>query len=197
MAKTKIKKLKNMKLITTIIILLFLSITGIFWGYQKNNLLFSGKYDCGKVIEDINKKNELFSVKLEVRNEEGALTPGACYNFTSKNNLDNHRIKIFSVQFDDIISVNDENISFVSDKVGFVYLGNMFALTMDAGNSWKVWDSEVFLDNYSKINARSIEAVKVSLDGQGEMYLYKHPKDNETIVLETSNYGENWKLVTE
>lgn len=162
---------------------------------SKDGGVFDSNTDgCGKTLQELITQNDIFKIKLVVQKEQFIIAPGACYSFYSRNNKNNQWQKVFSLQFDDPISVPDKHIRFVNDKVGYIFLGEIYAVTTDAGDSWALWNSDNFSESFPEINARSIKYVKILPDGTGVMEFYKYPEDSTVITLITSDYGKFWNF---
>ncbi|CAN5625177.1 hypothetical protein BH24ACI2_BH24ACI2_04570 [soil metagenome] len=138
------------------------------------------------------KQNADFSVKITSFRERRAFAQslaGAYYIFEVKTKKEQDWREIMSVEYDDPVPIDKNSISFVNEKVGFVFLIKKYAFTTDGGVTWKVWDlsksSSVEIDPSCRIRN-----VKIKEKGKGLMNL---KCNNTNKVLITNDYGISWK----
>lgn len=95
---------------------------------------------------------------------------------------------------DDPVPIPREQVRFVNDRIGYVFMGWMYAATTDGGRSWSVWDARKDLPDWSCCNYRLIQDVRMQLDGVGRMTLNPIPgRPAEASELETQDYGQSWR----
>jgi hypothetical protein len=93
---------------------------------------------------------------------------------------------------DDPITIPHDSVRFISDKVGYVFLGWKCAVTNDGGQTWSVWDADKDVPHWSCCNYGLIRAVELSVQGRGKMTLHTIPGRNEPTELMTEDYGKHW-----
>jgi hypothetical protein len=145
------------------------------------------------VTESIDTTNQTFRVRAEKYLEGRQFGPvnGAAYVFSSarhKSAGDWHEIMTF--RHDDPVSLHIEQIRFVGDQVGFVFMGWKYAVTTDAGTTWSVWDAQRDLPNWQCCNYALIAGVQINADGTGKMTLNSlADSPGEVPSLVTKDFG--------
>lgn len=96
---------------------------------------------------------------------------------------------------DDRVGIPKDQVRFVSNKIGYVYMGWMYAVTKDAGASWSVWDAKKDLANWQCCNYGLIRDVSIGFDGTGVMRLNPIPqRRGEVPELHTKDFGQHWSV---
>lgn len=138
------------------------------------------------------KENTDFNVKITSFRERRAFAQslaGASYVFEVKTKNEENWREIMSIDYDDPLPIDKNSISFVNEKIGFVFLIKKYAISVDGGVTWKVWD----LGNSSSVEidpSCRIRNVKIEEKGKGLMNL---KCNNTNKVLITNDYGISWK----
>lgn len=145
------------------------------------------------VIDKQQVSNSKFGLSVTVRGEEnGGYVPGAYYTFEVFSPKSSDCREIFTFRHDDPIPIDKNSLKFVNEDIGFVYMGYMFAVTANAGDSWAVWDSRNHKYLKDEINYGLIKSVNIQEDGNGEMTLSVFPSKNACQILFTRDYGHSW-----
>ena len=154
-------------------------------------------YGCsprGKVIENWQVGNDAFDVRVDAYSEKGVgFVWGAFYVFTAKSRDTGTWHEVMKFRHDDPVPIPREQIRFVTDKIGFIFMGWMYAVTTDAGHNWSVWDAQSDLANWQCCNYGLINEVSLQPNGTGKMVL--HPIDRrrgEVPKLCTTDFGRHW-----
>jgi hypothetical protein len=158
---------------------------------------FTSKPQRGKkIIEAWETTNNTFKVGVTVYAEEnGGFVPGAYYVFRSAPLSSAGWQEIFTFRHDDPVPIPQQQVHFVNDKIGYVFMGWMYAMTTDGGSNWSVWSAEKDLPNWQCCNYRLIQDVRVAPDGVGTMKLNPIPeRSGEVPELRTKDYGRHWSL---
>ena len=96
--------------------------------------------------------------------------------------------EVLAWQTDDNIPIQRQQVQFVSDQVVYAFANLKYAVTMDAGHTWSIWDAR---RNVTPFRIISIKEVRVSSDGSGTMVATSHgPPD--LVQLSTADYGVHW-----
>jgi hypothetical protein len=164
----------------------------IAFGYAFVSKLQRGK----KIIEAWETTNGTFKIGVRVYPEEnGGFVPGAYYVFRSAQLTSDGWQEIFTFRHDDPVPIPQKQIHFVSDKIGYVFMGWMYASTTDGGSKWSVWSAEKDLPGWQCCNYRLIQDVSVAPNGVGTMKLNPIPgRSGELPELRTKDYGRHWSL---
>ncbi len=96
---------------------------------------------------------------------------------------------------DDPVPIPHDQVRFVNDRIGFVFMGWMYAVTTDSGASWSVWDSTTNLPHWQCCNYGLIADVHLEPNGTGTMTLHPIPgRSGEVPELNTKDYGRHWSV---
>ncbi|MEK6280522.1 MAG: hypothetical protein AABN95_09245 [Acidobacteriota bacterium] len=124
--------------------------------------------------------------------EEHSFVPGAYYSFEAVNGS-NNRVQIMTFRHDDPVPINKNGVVFLDDKIGYVFMGWMYAVTTDGGSTWHVWSADKNLPGWECCNYELIQAVRIAPDGKGTMKLNPIPqRSGEVPELYTNDYGRHW-----
>lgn len=146
----------------------------------------------GKVFEVREKANSKFTIRITAR-EEGGWVGGANYIFESAKTGSNDWHEFMRFRHDDPKPIPINQIKFVNDDVGYVFMGWMYAVSTDRGENWSVWTAERDLPNWKCCNYGLIRDVEVTPGGTGKMTLNWFPeRSGEVPELRTENYGRDW-----
>lgn len=139
--------------------------------------------------------NNTFKVQITAYAEENrGFVGGAYYLFRSAEDNSESWNDIMTFRHDDPVPIPREQVRFVNDRIGYVFMGWMYAATTDGGRSWSVWDARKDLPDWSCCNYRLIQDVRMQLDGVGRMTLNPIPgRPAEASELETQDYGQSWR----
>jgi hypothetical protein len=157
---------------------------------------FGGCYSSrsGDQIATFQRENEAFTIRVTVLTEKryfAQVLAGAFYVFEAKKNDEQHWREIFVFLHDDPIPIDEEGIRFVNDRVAYVYMSWMYAVTTDGGETWSVWDGSKYPLERGRIGFNAIQNVKLLENGEGTMRL-KLVANNDPIFLRTKDFGINW-----
>jgi hypothetical protein len=148
----------------------------------------------GNAIETWETGNQVFHVRVVAYSERGTgFVPGARYVFTSKSHDTARWHEFMTFKHDDPVPIPREQIRFVTGRIGFVFMGWMYAVTTDGGQYWSVWDARSDLANWECCNYGLINAVTLQSNGTGKMIL--HPiegRRGEVPKLCTTDFGRHW-----
>jgi hypothetical protein len=89
------------------------------------------------------------------------------------------------------VAIPREQVRFLSNRIAYVYLGWMFAVTMDGGGNWFVWDAKRELANQQCCENDFIEDVQISPTGVGTMK-FNLTSQGQRLDLYTKDFGAHW-----
>jgi hypothetical protein len=146
----------------------------------------------GKVIDRFETTNGSFRVQILQYDEQGAFPApaGAYYLFRSAIDASDSWNEIMTFRHDDPVPIPKDHVRFVDARVGYVFMGWLYAVTTDGSHSWSVWDASkdpIFSKSYRYDLIREVE---ITPDGNGRMIL--HLKGDTEAVLKTKDYGQHW-----
>ena len=152
---------------------------------------------CGQSateLQTISKKNGTFEVRATAFRENrvfGQALAGADYVFEVRRSGGDWR-RIIDFHHDDQVAIQEQQIGFVNGQIGFVFMGWLYAVTTDAGESWHIWnanDTDVF--GAERVGYDGIKSVKIEESGKGKMLLNVFGRPNP-LELQTSDFGVTW-----
>lgn len=136
--------------------------------------------------------NGTFMMRVTARPEKALVgIPGANYVFESAAVGSDDWREIMTFRHDDQVDLPRDQIRFVDERVGYVFMGWMFAVTTDGGRNWSVWNAAKQLPNW-RTNYRLIDDVRVDADGGGMMRLNTLDERQQGTELFTRDYGRQW-----
>lgn len=147
------------------------------------------------VHEDFMTDNGKFRIRVTARGENGGIMAGAYYIFESAP-LDAERwTQITTFRHDDPVPIPRDQLRFLRDDVAYVFMGWMYAVTTDGGQSWSLWQADRDLPHWQCCNYRLVEDVVLHKDGSGTMTLRLIPeRSGEVPRLETRDFGVHWQI---
>lgn len=98
--------------------------------------------------------------------------------------------EIMSFRHDDIQPIDANSIRFVTESTAYVFNGWKFAVTVNGGKDWTIWDAEASLQGWRCCNYYLIKTVELDERGIGKMYLNSNNK--EIGILHTNDFGRTW-----
>jgi len=167
-------------------------ILAIYWPFVP--MLVYGPY-MGPVNESWDTSNNVFRIRVERHAEVNTFVGGAYYVFQSAPTGSDSWQKILTFRHDDPQPIPRDQVRFVNDQVAFVFMGWMYAVTKDGGDSWSVWNAEKDLPKWDCCNYGLIATVNIDVSGTGTMILDPIPqRQGEVRQLHTKDFGQHWNL---
>lgn len=151
----------------------------------------------GDTVESFETWNHSFKLRVDRHAEVGTFMPvvaGAYYVFRSAPVGSGAWHDIMTFRHDDPNPIPRDQVRFLNERVGFVFMGWMYAVTTDAGATWSVWDSSRDLPQWQCCNYRLIQDVHLQPDGTGSMTLNVIPGRGEVTSLRTKDFGRHWSV---
>ncbi len=147
----------------------------------------------GEVVEVWETNNRTFRLRVNMHTEKGfRLVGGAIYVFESAATESESWKEIMTVRHDDPVEIPREQVRFINDQVGYAFMSFKYAVTLDGGTSWSVWDATADLPDWRRTRA-NIEDVRLAPDGTGTMSLTSST-NQEAPKLRTEDYGQHWTM---
>ena len=150
----------------------------------------------GDGLETWETTNDAFRVRITAYNEKGGWVglPHTYYVFeSSPADLDRWR-EFMMLRHDDQIGIPKEQVRLVNDKLGYVFMGWMFNVTTDGGNTWSVWDNTREIADWNWSDYGRIVDVKIERDGTGTMMLKPTDRSRNGRILTTEDFGRHWAI---
>ncbi len=149
--------------------------------------------DRGNLIDQWQTSNEVLKIRVSQYDEKGAIVSGTYYVFECAPLESDNWQEIMTFRHDDRVGIPKDQVRFVSNQIGYVYMGWMYAVTKDAGANWSVWDAKKDLPNWQCCNYGLVRDVRIGLDNAGVMRLNLTPqRRGEAPELHTKDFGQHW-----
>jgi hypothetical protein len=169
-------------------------VVGYFYGSALIDRIFFGPGGGrGQVMDHWETANKTFNVRITEYEEKN---PIFLYRFnyvveTSPGAASEWR-ELIDTWTDDDIPIPHGSVNFLSDRVGYVAMGESFAATIDGGRTWSVWDAKKRIPNWECCNQAFIKDIHLASDGKGQMILSPRFNQIPTTALYTNDFGINW-----
>jgi hypothetical protein len=113
------------------------------------------------------------------------------YSFKSFTHLEKKEFSFVSVRLDQMLFSPEKRVRFVGKNLGYVFIGSVFALTKDGGETWLLWslESSGMIPRHWK--DALISDVSIYSSGKGKMII-SQINNNKRLTLRTKNYGKEW-----
>jgi len=147
----------------------------------------------GEKLETWESTNTPFKIRIDRHAQANGnyFVPGAYYVFQSAASGSDQWREITTFRFDDPIDIPRNQVRFANEKVAYVFMIDMYAVTQDGGVSWNIYDIDNYLSKDKKCG--SIEDLRIDANGDGEVKLKCYAKQDSFKVLETTDFGGRWR----
>ncbi|MEO6724282.1 MAG: hypothetical protein ABIP14_03180 [Blastocatellia bacterium] len=144
------------------------------------------------MIETWETSNSHFKLRITARIEKNGFLPGGYYLFQSAPLSSNTWQDIATFRHDDPIEIRKNQVGFINDQTAYVFMGWIYAVTTDKGQTWSVWDAKKDLPYWQCCNYKLVREINLSLDGVGTMKLNPIPsRSGEVSELRTKDFGRH------
>jgi len=165
----------------------------IFLDYKKNQF-FRPFGDRGEIYQSKEITNGKFKIKIDAHYETGVYLGGAYFVLSSASAETGEFREIVWSKEDDPHPVDEQQFHFINEQTGFPANDQVFAVTVDSGQTWNVWKATEQLKDWH-YSYTSIKNVSIEPDGKGLMTLVPFPEKFSSPEFQTNEYGKNWSLV--
>ncbi len=147
----------------------------------------------GERLETWETTNTPFKIRIDRHAQANGnyFVPGAYYVFQSAASDSDQWREITTFRFDDPIDIPRNQVRFANEKVAYVFMIDMYAVTQDGGTSWNIYNIDNYLSKDEKCG--SIEDLQIDAYGVGEVKLNCYDKQDSFKVLETTDFGGRWR----
>ncbi len=149
-----------------------------------------------RFIEKWETTNQGFNVRVISFEWEKVTPPGTYYAFQVCGIDEDDRERchhIMTIRQDEVVPIPRQQIRFINDRIAYIFMGWKYAVTVDGGESWSVWDAEEELPGWKCCDSTLIRDVAIFPDGSGMMNLNQTLKNSaENLILQTKDYGQHW-----
>lgn len=149
----------------------------------------------GNRLESWQTANNSFKVRVTSYEERGAFLPGTYYVFESGQVGTDLWREFMVLRHDDRPVLPTDQIRFVNERIGFAFMGWMYAVTTDGGKNWSVWDATKDVPDWQWSKYGAISDVRIEADGTGKMTLKSidDPK-RKAPSFATVDFGKHWRV---
>lgn len=164
--------------------------------YKTQRVVLRGRdyFSTKKVLESWEASTSDFKISVSAYKLINVEPAGTYYTFSSGTRAKNFddMDSVVTIRRDIQIPIPHENVKLIGDKIGYIFMGWVYAVTTDGGKTWTKWDAEQALPNWQCCNQNLIRSVTIESNGIGTMTL-NLGKDKEGItLLRTQDYGKTW-----
>lgn len=148
----------------------------------------------GSRVETWETGSQNFKLRIDRRTEQCLFFMcGAYYVYQYAPSGSNNWREIFTIFQDDPHPLRRDQVGVLSDHIGYVFHSSKYAVTLDEGLSWSVWEVNRKFPFESYKVYPYIEDVNIQPDGSGTMRLH-HLSDEPVSLpmLYTEDYGRSW-----
>jgi hypothetical protein len=137
--------------------------------------------------------NETFRIRIIEYDEKGAAVTGTYYVFESAKVNSNGWHEIMTLRHDDRPGIPSGNVRFVNQRIGYLFMGWMYAVTTDGGMTWAVRDITKEVSDNELGRSGTIQDVQITPDGRGTILITRdHSEPGPPPELRTTDYGRHW-----
>jgi hypothetical protein len=181
-----------------IFLIFIVSVVGVLaYSCIKFSMKFRFPGDRGAAYETFETANNTFKVKITALDEEGIYMPGAYFVCESAPIDSNKWREFIAFRIDDANYIPREQFRFVNEQTAYVYMSYDFVVTVDGGQTWKVW-KPLFPQSNGELLYWVITEARVEADGTGRAKVENYDEQRKArVVLEirTEDFGQNWRVV--
>lgn len=146
-----------------------------------------------KPLEAWQVSNGMFDMRIRAYELPGVSPDKIYYTLESSSGSSKTWHSLFSTQHDSPIITPRHQMQFISESIGYGYLDQFFAVTVDSGKSWNTWRPDNYPLDFQCCKPWIIESVNIDSDGSGWMTIgTKSEKSYELKMLVTQDYGQHW-----
>lgn len=176
---------KKIRIWNIILTIFFTGILAVFIYF----LVYPDRVPENQIINS--KSNGTFKIRIV---EESIFFMQFRYSIqTAKENSDYWKT-VYSVTHDDLHPSRVLPVDFIGKKIGYFAFGEIYAVTKDRGESWRLFDFSK-QTNWGRDNGyyALIEDVKMNEKGVGIIYLRKSKPSEDLPKFITDDFGFAWK----
>ena len=154
-----------------------------------------GSASRGGRLQSWETANSSFKIRVTSYEEKGTSLPGTFYVFESGKVGTEVWREFMVLRHDDRPALPNDQIRFVNERIGFVFMGWMYAITTDGGESWSVWNAAKDVPDWNWSKYGVISDVRIEPDGAGKMVLKSIADPNRQVPdFWTTDFGRHWKV---
>jgi len=155
-------------------------------------VIFTTRQWKGRELERWEVGNGVFRVRVTSYEASSFLLSGMYYQIESSNE-EGKWSAVLSFRDDDQRLIPRDQIKLLDSRIGYAYVGWVYAVTTDGAKTWSIWNAEKDLPDWQCCNYKLVKEVQLSADGNGKMILHPIPmRRGEVPELHTVDFGRHW-----
>lgn len=147
----------------------------------------------GAVLEQWETTNGAFKIRIRRRPELMNFLPRYYYDFESQVGGENRWRSITTLLLDDPVPVPRNQVRFVNDDIGYLFMSSVYAVSIDGGKQWSVFNVRTDPPLGTNDSYLTIRDVQMESNGSGTMTVYSKSAGS-VVELRTKDYGRHWGL---
>ena len=158
-------------------------------------VIFTRPHRSTAPLETWPTENKAFRIRVTSYEEKDADVSGTYYLLESTSKSSTAWHEILTLRHDDRPDLPNDQIRFLNDDTGYVFMEWMYAVTTDGGNSWSVWDATRDVPDWQWSKYGVIRDVRIEPDGSGTMLLKPIADPNSRVpTFHTHDFGRHWQV---
>lgn len=147
----------------------------------------------GEVIDEWETRSPVLAVRIRKFDETPKVMLSQYYfSFEVQDKQSHEWRRVMMWMVDDNISIQRQQVKFVTDSILYAFGNATYVVTTDAGKTWSKWDAKKALPSPE---AYMIDRVLVSEDATGSMVVRRTTTENNGLAeLSTTDFGVHWML---
>lgn len=149
-----------------------------------------------EVVETWETQDSPIRIRVDKHIERGGFVQalnGAYYVFHSESGKGSNQWRqVAEIRLDDPNDIPRDQVRFAGDSVGYFFIGNDYAVTNDAGESWRI--SKICQYLRADEPCAGIKDLLIFSNGMGTVTIHSSSKYNDGLkILETADFGKSWR----
>lgn len=158
-------------------------------------VIFTRPHRSKAPLETWLSENTAFRIRVTSYEEKDANVSGTYYVFESTSKGSTAWHEIMTLRHDDRPDLPKDQIRFLNDETGYLFMEWMYAVTTDGGNNWSVWDATRDVRDWQWSKYGVIREVRIEPDGSGTMLLKPIADPNSKVpTFRTHDFGRHWQV---
>ncbi|MGH9971107.1 MAG: hypothetical protein ACREBG_25390 [Pyrinomonadaceae bacterium] len=158
-------------------------------------VMFSRPHRGKDPLETWLTENNAFRIRVTSYEEKDANVSGTYYVFESTAKASTAWHEIMTLRHDDRPDLPKDQIRFLNDETGYLFMEWMYAVTSDSGKTWSVWDATRDVPDWQWSKYGVIRDVRIEPGGSGTMLLKPISDPNSKVpTFRTHDFGRHWQV---
>lgn len=159
-------------------------------------LLFLVAHGCAtqerRLMDRWETNGAMFSIRVTEYQEKHFPLSKFYFVFEAKAKGSSEWHEIMSTRTDEDIPIPREQVRFISDRAGYVFMTDKYAITTNSGDSWSIWKADDGITSLKYPGEFFIREVLVNPDGSGALVLASSSANRPAVQFRTNDFGYSW-----